>query len=491
MKFRNTLLILSALILSFSAARSEKLVIVHTNDTHSQIDPMDDNNMGGIMRRKVVIDSIRNTADNVILVDAGDAVQGTLFFNIGGGEVEEQLMNALGYDIQILGNHEFDNGMEGVKKIVNNSNAQWLSTNYSFDDPELADRFLRYNIRQVGDKKIGFLAINLNPEGMISEGNYDGLTFRDPVKTANAAAKMLKDVEGADLVVAITHIGYVADNGITDPELIKQTEDIDIIIGGHSHTLLPQAQYLPNKNGEKVLVAQLNKGGQNIGEIDINLDDMSITNKVIPVDSRLDSQPEAALLQIIAPYRQRVDSINAIYVADVPKTLSKNATLNLLSDFVYDMGKKLNKKVNLAIMNKGGIRRPIQAGNITEGMIISMQPFDNRVQVIEIKGQDLLKAFDVMAKANGNGVSSNVDAVYDPQTQKCTSVKINGKPVKPDNTYYLATIDYLAKGGDYMTPLKEGKVIAQSDNILYRDLIDYFAKMKKVKASDKERMRAK
>ena len=496
MKLKATLILVSVLSAAAMSLSAEKLVIIHTNDTHSQIDPMDDSGLGGVMRRKVLLDSLRSAYDNVVLVDAGDAVQGTLFFNIGRGEVEEKVLNALGYDYTILGNHEFDNGMPGVKEIVGYSNAQWLSSNYNFDDTELAERFVKYDVRQFGDKKIGFMAINLNPEGMISEGNYDGVEYLDPVKAANAVAWILKNDEGADLVVALTHIGYTTSNGeLADPELIAQTENIDVVIGGHSHTLLLPDGNLPvkikNLNGDEVLVAQLNKGGQNVGVIEVDLDNMTMNNSVIPVDSKFDAKPDAELTEIIAPFRHGIDSIMSLKIASTPIALDQTRLLNLVSDFALARGRQLSDNVDFAIMNKGGIRRPLPKGDITEGMIIMMQPFDNHIQVIDVKGSDLSEVFDVMAGTGGNGVSGNVEAVYDPVTKKCLSVTIDGRPLDLDKTYRVATIDYLANGGDYMKALRNGELIAQSENIVYIDLIEYLKKLKKVKSSSQERFKPK
>ncbi len=143
-------------------------------------------------------------------------------------------------------------------------------------------------------------------------------------------------------------------------------------------------------------------------------------------------------------------------------------------------------------MNKGSLRRSLPKGDITQGEIISMQPFANRVLVLEIKGKDLLEAFDVMATRGGDGVSSEAEATFDPSTKRCESVTIGGKPVDSEATYRVATIDYLANGGDYMTPLTRGKVIASSPNIVYDDLIAYIKalKGKAINPSDKQRMKA-
>ena len=154
---------------------AEKLVILHTNDTHSQIDPDDKDNRGGIARRKVIVDSVRGAEKNMLLVDAGDAVQGTLYFNLYGGVVEQKAMNALGYDLRILGNHEFDNGIDALAKVLDESDAEFLATNYKLDNTPLAEEFEKYSIREFDGKRIGFIAINLKPEGMIADGNYNGL----------------------------------------------------------------------------------------------------------------------------------------------------------------------------------------------------------------------------------------------------------------------------------------------------------------------------
>ena len=204
-------LILSALfgaILIAPTASAEKLVILHTNDTHSMIDPDDTDGLGGVLRRKVVIDSVRKAEKNVLLVDAGDFVQGTLYFNIYRGEVEQKMMNELGYDIRILGNHEFDNGIDELADLLADSQAELLATNYDLSQSALARKFRPFTIREVGDKLVGFIAVNLNPEGMITKGNYDGVVYNDAVKAANAAAWWLKHIDKVDAVVAVTHIGY-------------------------------------------------------------------------------------------------------------------------------------------------------------------------------------------------------------------------------------------------------------------------------------------
>lgn len=483
MNHKIKLLAATALALSFCmpvSAAGDRLVILHTNDTHSQIDP-DSRNLGGMARRKVLIDSVRAANDNVMLVDAGDAVQGTLYFSLFGGEVERKLMNSLGYDIQILGNHEFDNGMDALANLYKGVNAEVLSSNYRLDDSSLKGLFKPYTIRRVGDKKVGFIAVNLIPDGMIAADKCRGVKYLDGLKAANAYAWMLKNMEGCDMVVALTHVGYENVPGYSDVDLAKGSEDIDVIIGGHSHTTInPDGASKPwrvaNLRGDSVLIAHTGKGGAFLGEIDLDLDSRTSRSKLLRVDSRLDGRVDPSFENEIAPYRAKVDSVMAISIgyasADFPR--STPALDNLISDAVRTLGDRYaGRKTDLAIMNHGGLRADLRKGKITKGDIMQIMPFDNYVAVLEIKGSELMKAFDVMARRGGvDGVSSNVRLRY--KGDSCVEALVDGKPVDPERVYTLSTINYLADGGDYMTPLKEGRRIAGSPQVLYDDIIGLF-----------------
>lgn len=471
-----------------SAASAEDLVILHTNDTHSQIDPMDDGR-GGVMRRKALIDSIKAVEPNVLLIDAGDAVQGTLFFNLFGGEVEHKVMEYLGYDMAIVGNHDFDNGVEPLAaNIARDSSIVWLTTNYDLKESALAGLFLPYKIYKYGDRQIAFIALNLEPKGMISEGNYDGIKYIDAAKAANSTAWHLKHNEGIDMVIAITHVGYDGGPGPRDISLAANSEDIDIIIGGHSHTRLVDGTdmtRIPDKNGRHVLVTQTGSRGRDLGEIRINLDDLTASSRLIPVDSRLDrAANDEGLAAIIAPYRHGIDSIMAIGIAKSQQPLDETRLLNLTADMVLERGKALADNVDIAIVNKGGIRRTLPKGDITVGMIMTMLPFNNRVTVIDVTGDDLLKALEVMAGRGGDGIGGDIIIAYnDSDEASITAVTINGNPINPSQTYRIATIDYLANGGDYMHSLTNGKVVAQSDKVMYDDMIDYLKSFGKRKVN--------
>lgn len=467
-----------------SEASDNRLVILHTNDTHSIIDPYYENNLGGVARRKALIDSIRAAEPNVILVDAGDVLQGSLYFTLFGGEVEQNVMNQLGYDIQILGNHEFDNGMEHLKKYLSGLKAEKLTTNYDLSATDLKDFFLPFTTRTVGDKKIGFLAINVDPQGLIDENKSQGVVYLDGLKAANSMAWYLKNIENCDYVVALSHIGYDERDKLSDRKLAENTENIDIIIGGHSHTLIdpqsPSAKQsrFDGADGRSVLVAQTGKYGANLGKVVIDFDSDTIYSSVIPVTSRLDATLDPVFVESLARYKHPVDSITNIVIGKTTGDFNQKPELtNWMADFVLDESRRLTKnKIDMSIVNSGGVRSPILKGNITKGNIMQSFPFDNYIVVLEIKGSDLRATLDSMAAGGGNGVSRNVVAVIDSDARKCESVTINGRVIDPDKIYYVATINYLAGGNDGMDPLKNGRVIASSNNLLYDDMINALEK---------------
>lgn len=464
-------------------APADNLVILHTNDTHSQLDP-NDNDLGGILRRKVLVDSVRAEQPNVLLIDCGDMVQGTLYFSIYKGEAEREMMNNLGYDIQILGNHEFDNGIEPLAHEWSLLNADKITSNYDLRDTPLDTIFKPYTIKEFAGKRIGFLAINLDPKGMIADFNTGGLKYLDGIKAANSIAWYLKHVERVDEVIALTHVGYDSANPPTpsDRDLAQASEDIDIIIGGHSHTTIDPAAaktpeyYVKNAAGDPVLVVQTGSKGLYLGEITLDLDSMRPSYRLIPVDSRLDNRidPEAAAL--LAKYRKGVDALKMEKIGKMAQEMPHGSHLivNWVADVMLEKGKELtDRNVDVALVNKGGIRRGLPAGHITKEHILTMLPFDNKLVVMEIKGSDLKAAFDVFAQRNGDGISAG----------------FNPAEIDTDRTYTLVTIDYLANGGDYLTTLPNGKVIARSALRLDETMIDYILsqKGKNIKYNDRKR----
>lgn len=477
--------------MSMLCASAEHLVILHTNDTHSQIDPTEDN-LGGVMRRKAAIDSVRSAERNVLLVDAGDMVQGTLYFNLYRGEVEHKVVNALGYEVATLGNHEFDNGMTELARLLRNDDATWLSTNYDVDNTPLAGLVVPYVVKEYGGKKVGIMALNLEPKGMISSRNVKGLEYIDVCEAAEHTAWSLRHNEKADVVVALTHIGYSDKVRANDSILATVSKEIDLIIGGHSHTPLnpadanSQPTVIKNAEGEDVVVAQLESMGTTLGKVDIDFETGKITTSVIPLDSRFDGKEDEGLRQMLAPYRSKVDSLMSIKLAKSSAPLDKQTIINTFSDLMLKEGGKLvGERVDVAILNNGGIRNTLPAGTISEGHVIMVLPFENRIEVVKMKGETLARVFAQMGKGGINGISSNADVTYSPQVGECTKILIDGKGLEPERYYNVVTIDYLADGGDYLSAMTEGEVIATSENLLSRDIMNALKGSKKTLKPDK------
>lgn len=468
-------------------ARSEHLVILHTNDTHSTIDPLADGT-GGILQRKAIIDSIRSVEKNVILLDAGDAVQGTTFFKYFKGDVEYPLMDMLGYEYRILGNHEFDNGMESLAKYYKQTKGIPLSANYDFTGTELEGVFQPYAIKEVGGKKIGFIGINIDPSSIIAQKNISG-KFHEVTPVANSLASKLKQEEGCDLVVVISHIGYSSGNGKTsDIELAEASKDIDLIIGGHSHTMIDPNKpdvtpsLFRNIDGKWVRVVQTGKQGKYLGKLTIDLDQLpleggeQIEYELIPVTDRFPHEKlDKDIIAFLEPFRAAVDSANNVVIAYSAYDLDKTRTgglPNLTADIGYYCGKAVADSlqnlgmaipnVDMAIMNVGGIRHEMPEGAITEGQILSTYPFSNHLVLIGVKGADIIEAMKVSASKGGEAVSGNVRVVADLMGN-LKRVIIDGKEMDPDKEYTVATIDYIAEGNDDLVSLANHRKIWESE----------------------------
>lgn len=497
---RQTIILSIAAVLATGVATAEKIVILHTNDTHSQIQP-DSKGLGGIARRKVLTDSVRTANPATLLVDAGDAVQGTVYFSLFKGDAESDAMNALGYDIQIMGNHEFDNGLEEMARYWHRVNAVPLATNYDFTGTPVEGIFHPWTIREMAGKRIGFMGIGLDPRGMVADANFEGMKYMDAIKAANHVAWVLKNIERADMVVALTHIGYASATLASDTALARKSEDIDIIIGGHSHTSVNPADgnspawMVENAVGRPVLVAQTGSSGRALGQITIDTESGLTDYCLIPVDSRLDSRVDADFLARLEPYRAAVDSVMNIGIGKVARDMDKNEMTNFMADFVADEARRMTgDRVDFSIVNKGGVRGEFRKGVLTVGHVMQVFPFDNKIVVLKMTGSDVLDNLRVMTHTGGNGLSREMDVVFDGR-DNIVSARLNGKEIDPDGVYSVATIDYLANGGDYMEPLSRGERVAQSEAKIYDDMIESLRhgamKGRTLKADSTVRMRAK
>lgn len=265
------------LSISLQAQQTVKLVILHTNDTHSQVEPTEKSalktsDMGGYARRMGEIAKIRNEEKNVLLLDAGDFSQGTPYFNFFNGRVEIDALNRMRYDAGTLGNHEFDNGVDTLAMVLSKANFPILSANYDVSATPLKPYIKPYILTEINGIKIGIMALNVQPKGLITENNYRGIVYNDPIKIAKETSALLKKKMHCDIIICLSHLGGDSTSvDVNDFTIAHQTKYIDVIIGGHSHTMLENIK-TNNAAGKKTVIAQVGKSGLYMGRIDLLLE---------------------------------------------------------------------------------------------------------------------------------------------------------------------------------------------------------------------------
>ena len=496
----------------------EKIIILHTNDVHCQIDQKKNKdgivtNIGyaGVLAYKKEMENLHGI-NNVTLVDAGDTIQGGPIGTLSKGEYIVDIMNYVGYDIACPGNHEFDYGMENFLKLsTETSKANYICCN--FRDLKGNPILSPYTLIKYGDLTIAYLGIN-TPESFTKSspiyfqdenGNYiydfaqgeKGQTLYKTVqKYVDEAMK-----EGANYVVAIGHLG---DEGASEywssKSLIKNTYGIDIFIDGHSHEVY--SEILKNKKGKNVLLAQTGTKLQNLGKITINTKNKKITSEFI---SNYKAQDEDAVNYIegiknkFSDVLQEVVAKSSVTLTTLDPTTHKRAIRNSetnLGDFCADAYRSI-VGADIAFANGGGIRADIEEGNITYEEIINVHPFGNEICMIETTGQDILDALEIGACEypieNGgflqvSGLSYTIDpsipssVVFNERGQfvkvdgkyRVTEVMVGNEPLVLNKTYTLASHNYMIKnGGDGYTMFMDDKMIKDSVVIDNGALINY------------------
>ncbi|HKJ79437.1 MAG TPA: metallophosphoesterase [Prolixibacteraceae bacterium] len=249
------------------------ITILHTNDIHSHVEPFSGNSKydgkGGLAQISEIANYYRQKNPHTLLFDAGDMFQGTPYFNYFEGELVLKLMSAAGYNAGTIGNHEFDNGLEGIQKALPNAEFPLVISNYDFSNTILADRFPAWKIFDRSGIKIGVYGLGIELEGLVGKKNYGETIYMDPVKTAQRMEKFLKHDKNCDLVVCLSHLGLkYNEDKLSDLTLAPETSFTDLIIGGHTHTFLEEPMRIRNKRNNEVLVNQAWWGGLVIGKID-------------------------------------------------------------------------------------------------------------------------------------------------------------------------------------------------------------------------------
>ena len=267
-----------------------KLTILHTNDVHSQIEPFPLNhneypNRGGFARRANIFKDLMKINPNTLIFDAGDIFQGTPYFNFFKGDLELKLMKKMGYNAATIGNHEFDAGLNSLKKNILNNDFQFISSNYNFDNTELEGLVSKYKVYRRQGIKIGVFGLGIELKGLVNSSLYRETKYYDPVEIANEMTRKLKEKK-CDLIICISHLGHTYQNDkISDLKLGKLTSDIDLIIGGHTHTLLKEPEIIKNSKNEDVIINQVGSNGVYVGKIDFNFSNLNkiSSNSIVEV----------------------------------------------------------------------------------------------------------------------------------------------------------------------------------------------------------------
>lgn len=442
-----------------------RLTILHTNDTHAALDD--------IGRRATLVKQIRGEAgkDNVLLVDSGDVFNGTLYFTVARGQADLWFMQFMGYEAMSLGNHEFDLGPGVLSDFVSKAGFPILSANFDFSEEKtLAGKIQPVTVIPKNGERYGLFGLTIESTGELSSPGPN-IVIRDAVPAAQQAVTTLQK-QGVNKIIALTHIGWDK-----DIDLAKKVKGIDIIIGGHSHTVPEVYPTVINENGTPTLVVQAGAQGKYLGKLNVSFDKDGILknwdgSQLIAIDQKIDFDP--ACTAKLGEYQKLVNEmLNTILGktlveldGDRDRVRSQETSMgNLLADAM--LSKAASAGATVAIINGGAIRSSVPAGDFSLGQVMKILPFGNYLTVLELNGQQLTAALE-------NGVSQVEQAAgrfpqvaglrytWNPKAEpgrRIVSIEIKTpegyKPVVLSNKYIVATNDFLAGGGDGYTAFRE------------------------------------
>jgi 5'-nucleotidase len=465
------------------------LRIIHTNDHHARIEPVTGGTPpapihGGVSRRKTLIDAIRDEGGNQLLLDAGDIFQGTLWFNQYLGMADLEFYHAMGYEAMTIGNHEFDKGPQPLADFIKRTQFPVLSANIVTDaSSPINGLYKPWIVKDVGGQKIGIFGLTTEETPAIASPGA-GITFTNYIEAARKAVADLK-AQGVNKIIALTHIGITFDR-----ELAKQVDGIQVIIGGHSHTPMgpminpadasrPYPEVIASPSGKPVVMATDWEWGRWLGDLTVGFDANGDITSVVaaqPTEVLPSIEPDKGFEDRIAVLVQPLTGLRSKLVGEAAVALNGNRADvrtketnfgNLIADAMLEKGRPAGAQV--ALMNGGGIRTSVDAGQVTLGELLDVQPFSNQLSLVTLTGAQLKEALE-------NGVSqietvagrfaqvSNMRYSFDPARpvgDRVTGVQIgDGKggysALDPAGSYRVATINFMLAGGDGYTVLTQG-----------------------------------
>ncbi len=478
------------------------LRVLHTNDHHARIDPVKvgDRTLGGVARRSTLIKQIR--AENAVskqpllLLDAGDIFQGTLYFNEYLGMADLDFYNDMGYDASAIGNHEFDRGQEPLLNFVKAANFPMLAANIKIDlRSSLVGRIMLWTVKEFDGEKIGIFGLTTEDTPTISSPG-EGMEFTDSIAAAKAAVSHLSSL-GVNKIIALTHVGFEVDQA-----LAKQVDGIDLIIGGHSHTpvgnipgtVAPYPLVMKTPNGEPVLVTTDWEWGKFLGDMNLVFDSkgklISWAGKPIPVEAPIVPDPEtlAKAAKYAEPFQaalQKVVGKTTVNLQRGNRTAESNIG-NWITDAMMFKLRSINPQI--ALMNAGGIRTDIPAGDITLGQIQENMPFGNTITVADLTGVQVKAALEnsVSQVESGGGRFSQVSGIrfiWDlakPVGDRIVDIQVKNssgafQKLDPTATYRVLANSFMQNGGDGYTVFTQAQNKRDTGFILTEAVLQYLA----------------
>ena len=480
--FMVMMMIFSLSTVSMAADDTVHLTIVHTNDTHARI--QSSSSIMGFAKIATKVAELREDNPNLLLVDAGDTFHGQTIATLNQGESITRVMNAMGYDVMVPGNHDFNYGKDRLLELKGMLDFPIISANIETDK---GTHFLPgFIIKEVDGVKVGIFGLT-TPETAFKTHpkNVDGLTFENPIERAQDMVNTLRDQ--VDVLICIGHLGEDEGSIYTSKKVIEAVDGIDLFVDGHSHTTKP--------NGEMIndtLLVQTGSYDANLGVVDLTVTGGKVVTssaKLITAAEAADVAEDPAVLEVIADVQAANDLITQVKVGETSVKLEGTRELvrtgetnlgNIITNaMLYETG------AQIAITNGGGIRDSIQEGDITKGDVITVLPFGNYIITLDVKGSDIIKALengvtDYPAAKGAFPHVAGISFTFDPEKpamERVTSVTFNGMPLDPDKYYSVATNDFMAAGGDEYTSLgasaQTGEYAALDEALIkYLEVVD-------------------
>lgn len=459
------------------ADNKTQIIIAHTNDTHARVFEDEYDGMG-FAKISAKVKQLKKENPNTLLVDAGDMLHGLPIATLSRGESIVKLMNAMGYDVMVPGNHDFNYGFDRLLQLSKMMNFPLIAANVQKNGENV---FKSYIIKEIDGIKFAFFGL-VTPETAYktNPNNIKDLDFLDPIKVSKEIVERLKGK--VDFIIAVSHLGLDKDSRYTSEKVAQEVDGINLIIDGHSHTALPKGQ----KIGE-TLIVQTGEHTKNLGIVEIEFED----KKPISTQASLFTKEEATKLQadeeitkLISDIEEDNKKITSIKVGKTSVKLdgerehvrTRESNLgNLITDAIIKAS-----NADISIVNGGDIRASLEPGDITIGDIIKVLPFANYLVVKEISGKDIIAALEhgtsSYPEPSGGfpqvgGMSYKID-LSKPIGNRITDVKVNGKPIELDKTYKLGINDFLAAGGDGYEMFPKCKTVLELPS-LNELVIDY------------------